>query len=137
MGKRSPMTVGKREREQAQREKRERKQAKKQAAAEQRNAPATDVPDESAEPADAPAARPVTQAEPPRQTKEPSPDWARSKGWDVLVHRRRRVEVGRRHCEKVMSVSSWKRLRRRRLRTFLWGPLFAALLLAASLPVLA
>ena len=52
MGKRSPMTVGKREREQAQREKRERKQAKKQAAAEQRNAPATDVPDESAEPAE-------------------------------------------------------------------------------------
>ena len=31
MGKRSPMTVGKREREQALREKRERKQAKKQA----------------------------------------------------------------------------------------------------------
>jgi hypothetical protein len=38
MGKRSPMTVQKREREQAMREKRERKQAKKQAAAEARNA---------------------------------------------------------------------------------------------------
>ena len=42
MGKRSPMTVGKREREQALREKRERKQAKKQAAAQERNAVATE-----------------------------------------------------------------------------------------------
>ena len=41
MGKRSLMTVGKREREQALREKRERKQAKKRAAAEERNAAAT------------------------------------------------------------------------------------------------
>jgi hypothetical protein len=49
MGKRSPMTIGKREREQALREKRERKQAKKQAAAEQRNAPAIDEPAERAE----------------------------------------------------------------------------------------
>ena len=45
MGKRSPMTVQKREREQAMREKRERKQAKKQAAAEARNA----APDEPSE----------------------------------------------------------------------------------------
>jgi hypothetical protein len=42
MGKRSPMTVQKREREQALREKRERKQAKKLAAAEGRNAPAVE-----------------------------------------------------------------------------------------------
>jgi hypothetical protein len=37
MGKRSPMTAQKREREQALREKRERKQAKKQAVAEERS----------------------------------------------------------------------------------------------------
>jgi hypothetical protein len=42
MGKRSPMTVGKREREQALREKRERKQAKKQAAAEERTRATTE-----------------------------------------------------------------------------------------------
>jgi hypothetical protein len=59
MGKRSPMTVQKREREQAVREKRERKQAKKQAVAEARNASTTEPPETESLPGDRAA---VTQA---------------------------------------------------------------------------